>query len=149
MFKKQGVGHIVNIASAAGIVSLAEMGPYNVTKAGVISLSETLRMELSGTKIGVTVVCPTFFKTNLMDQFRCTDKKQIARAQGLFKFSLGTANSISRHIIRSIKRNRLYVVTQVDAKLYWKMKRYMPQSFFTLMGYVYKSGLLDKVLGVK
>lgn len=149
MFKKQGIGHIVNISSAAGIVSLAEMGPYNVTKAGVISLSETLRVELFGTKIGVTVVCPTFFKTNLLDQMRCTNEKQIARAQGFFKFSLGTANSVSRHIIRSIKRNRLYVVTQVDAKLSWKMKRYMPQSFYTLMGYVDKSGLLDKILGAK
>lgn len=149
MFKRQGFGHIVNIASSAGIVSLAEMGPYNVTKAAVISLSETLRMELFGTKIGVTVVCPTFFKTNLMDQARFTDEKQLARADGFFKFALGTSNSVSRHIIRSIKRNRLYVVTQIDAKLYWKMKRYMPQSFFTLMGFVFKSGLLDKVLGVK
>jgi len=149
MFKRQGSGHIVNTASAAGFVSLAEMGPYNVTKAGVISLSETLRMELAGTKIGVTVVCPTFFKSNLMDQARYTDEKQLARAQGFFKFSLGTANSVSRHIMRSIKRNRLYVVTQIDAKLYWKMKRYIPYIYFKLMGFVYSSGLLDKVLGVK
>ncbi len=149
MFKRQGSGHIVNTASAAGIVSLAEMGPYNVTKAGVISLSETLRMELAGKKIGVTVVCPTFFKTNLMDQARYTDEKQLARAQGFFKFALGTSNSVSRHIMRSIKKNRLYVVTQIDAKLYWKMKRYIPYIYFKLMGFVYSSGLLDKVLGVK
>jgi NAD(P)-dependent dehydrogenase (short-subunit alcohol dehydrogenase family) len=60
IFKKQGWGHIVNTASSAGICSLPEMSPYNVTKAGVISLSETLRGELKGSNIGVTVVCPTF-----------------------------------------------------------------------------------------
>ena len=149
MFKRQGSGHIVNIASAAGIVSLPEMGPYNVTKAGVISLSETLRLELAGTKIGVSVACPTFFKTNLMDQARYTDEKQLARAQAFFKFALGTSNSVSRHIMRSIKQNRLYVVTQIDAKLYWKMKRYVPYIYFKLIGFVFRSGLLDKVLGVK
>jgi len=55
---------------------------------------------------------------NLMDQFRYTDEKQLARAQGFFKFSLGAASSVRCHIIRPIKRNRLYVVTQIDAKLY-------------------------------
>jgi NAD(P)-dependent dehydrogenase (short-subunit alcohol dehydrogenase family) len=149
VFKKQGCGHIVNTASAAGFCALAEMGPYNVTKAGVISLSETLRMELAYQNIGVTVVCPTFFKTNLMDQFRCTDKKQVERANGFFRLSLGSAEGVSRHIIRSIKRNRLYVVTQPDAKLYWAMKRHTPNFYFKMFSFVYGRGILDKVLGVK
>jgi NAD(P)-dependent dehydrogenase (short-subunit alcohol dehydrogenase family) len=70
---KQGGGHIVNVASNAGIASLPEMSCYNVTKAGVISLSETLRAELKPKNIGVSVVAPTFFKTNLMDQFTSPD----------------------------------------------------------------------------
>ena len=65
-FKAQGHGHVINVASAAGLLSAPEMGPYNVTKAGVVALSETLAAELSGTGVGVTVLCPTFFRTNIL-----------------------------------------------------------------------------------
>lgn len=53
--KTQGGGHIINVASSAGLFSLMEMGPYNVSKAAVISLSETLRQELAASNIGMTV----------------------------------------------------------------------------------------------
>jgi short-subunit dehydrogenase len=51
IFKKQGWGHIVNTASAAGFLSMPEWAPYSATKAVVISLSETLRAELKGSNI--------------------------------------------------------------------------------------------------
>jgi NAD(P)-dependent dehydrogenase (short-subunit alcohol dehydrogenase family) len=149
LFKKQGVGHIVNTASAAGFCALAEMGPYNATKAGVISVSETVRMELKYHNIGVTVVCPTFFKTNLMDQMRVTDKKQLERANAFFKLSLGTAEGVSRKIIRSISKNRLYVIPQPDAKMYWFLKRHTPNFYSKMMTFLFGRGILDKVLGIK
>jgi len=149
IFKQQGGGHIVNIASSAGICSLAEMGPYNVTKAGVISLSETLRVELTGENIGVSVVCPTFFKTNLMDQARYTDKHQLDMANAFFEKALCSAGDVSRDIIRSIAGNRLYVITQIDARFYWWVKRLMPRTFYAIMGWVYRRRFLDKVLGIE
>jgi len=149
IFKSQGAGHIVNIASSAGIASLSEMAPYNVTKAGVISLSETLKMELYGENIGVSVVCPTYFKTNLMEKVRCTDQTQLNRAEALFEKSKTTAEDISRHIIRSIEKNRLYVLTQKDARFVWKMKRYFPERFFRWMGFLSSRGYMDKFLGIQ
>jgi short-subunit dehydrogenase len=149
IFKKQGWGHIVNTASSAGIVSLPEMAPYNVTKAGVISLSETLRGELRGSNIGVTVVCPTFFKTNLMDQIRVTDEHQVKMANAFFdRFSFGTVESITRATLRAIAKNRLYVLPQPDSKLYWFMKRMTPHTFFNVNGFLYARGILDKILGI-
>ena len=47
MFKEPGVGHIVNIASLAGLVHPAGMGSYNAVKAGVVALSETTSHELA------------------------------------------------------------------------------------------------------
>ena len=41
------------------------MAPYNVSKAGVVSLSETLAAEFSGTDVAVTVLCPTFVRTGI------------------------------------------------------------------------------------
>ena len=46
------------------------MAAYNVSKAGVLSLSETLAAELSGSGVKVTVLCPTFVKTNIVDSGR-------------------------------------------------------------------------------
>jgi NAD(P)-dependent dehydrogenase (short-subunit alcohol dehydrogenase family) len=149
IFKKQGWGHIVNVASSAGIVSLPEMAPYNVTKAGVISLSETLRGELKGSNIGVTVVCPTFFKTNLMDQARCTDERQLKMADAFFcKFSFGTVESVCRTTLKAIKKNRLYVLPQPDSKLFWFLKRMTPNTYYNINAFLYSRGILDKILGI-
>jgi short-subunit dehydrogenase len=125
------------------------MAPYNVTKAGVISLSETLRSELRGSNIGVTVVCPTFFKTNLMDQARVTDERQRIMANAFFnRFSFGTVESVTRATLRAIDKNRLYVVPQPDAKLCWIMKRLVPHTFFNVNGFIYARGMLDRILGI-
>jgi NAD(P)-dependent dehydrogenase (short-subunit alcohol dehydrogenase family) len=149
IFKKQGWGHIVNTASSAGIVSLPEMSPYNVTKAGVISLSETLRGELKGSNIGVTVVCPTFFKTNLMDQARSTDERQLKMGEAFFnKFSFGTVDSVSRATLKAIKKNKLYVLPQPDSKLFWFMKRMTPNTYYNVNAFLYSRGILDKILGI-
>ena len=50
------------------------MAAYNVSKAGVLSLSETLAAELSGTAVRVTVLCPTFVKTNILESGRITEE---------------------------------------------------------------------------
>ena len=148
-FKKQGWGHIVNVASSAGICSLPEMSPYNVTKAGVISLSETLRGEVCGSNIGVTVVCPTFFKTNLMDQVRVTDEHQRKMADAFFdKFAFGTVESISRATLKAIKKNKLYVLPQPDSKLFWFLKRMTPNTYYNVNAFLYSRGILDKILGI-
>lgn len=62
-------GHIVNTASIAGMVS-GGGNAYNVTKFGVVALSEGLRVELAPRGIGVSVLCPGFIRTNIIDSAR-------------------------------------------------------------------------------
>jgi NAD(P)-dependent dehydrogenase (short-subunit alcohol dehydrogenase family) len=62
-------GHIVSTASIAGLLSLGS-SQYNVTKYGVIGLSEGLRVALAPRGIGVSVLCPGFIRTNIMDSRR-------------------------------------------------------------------------------
>ena len=62
-------GHIVSTASVAGLVSYSS-APYNVSKYGVVALSEGLRPELAPRGIGVSVLCPGFVRTNIMDSLR-------------------------------------------------------------------------------
>ncbi|WP_142810606.1 SDR family NAD(P)-dependent oxidoreductase [Tepidiphilus olei] len=68
----QGEGHVINTASAAGWMSPPGSGIYNATKAAVVSLSETLALDLkdAGASIGVTVLCPAFFPTAIVDAAR-------------------------------------------------------------------------------
>ncbi|MDA8140000.1 MAG: SDR family oxidoreductase [Desulfobacteraceae bacterium] len=148
LLEAQGGGHIVNVASNAGIASLPEMACYNVTKAGVISLSETLRAELTPKKIGVSVVAPTFFKTNLMDQFTSPDPRQRQMANAFFNKSSVTSEDVARHVIRAVKKNQLYVITQWDGKLAWFCKRLTPEIYFKVLGWIYKKGLGDRYLGM-
>jgi NAD(P)-dependent dehydrogenase (short-subunit alcohol dehydrogenase family) len=67
MFKQQRSGHIVNIASLAGLVHPAGMGSYNAVKAGVVAFSETCAHELAEWDIRCSVVCPSYFRTNLIE----------------------------------------------------------------------------------
>ncbi len=69
----QGVeGHIVNTASMAGMISGPGMAAYNVSKFGVVTLSETLHHELTmiGSPVRVSVLCPGFVNTRIFDAER-------------------------------------------------------------------------------
>ena len=60
-------GHVVNIASMAGLVDPPLTGPYNVAKHAVVSLSETLYQDLSlvGDRVGCSVLCPSWVGTGI------------------------------------------------------------------------------------
>jgi NAD(P)-dependent dehydrogenase (short-subunit alcohol dehydrogenase family) len=133
ILRSQGHGHILNVASAAGLFSPPFMGAYNVAKAGVIALSETLSAELSGTKVGVTVVCPTFFKTNIVNSGRIADPKLRERAKG-FVDGGKTAEAIARAALASVERNELYALPMADARWFWRLKRTAPASFNAIAG---------------
>jgi NAD(P)-dependent dehydrogenase (short-subunit alcohol dehydrogenase family) len=143
--KAQGGGHIINVASSAGLFSLMEMGPYNVSKAAVISLSETLRQELAAHKIGVTVACPMFFNTHLLDNMRYQDKFQSEFAHSAFEHGRLSAEEVAERTIRAFEKNKLYVIPQFTGKYYWVMKRLSPSFFYGLISYAVKKGYGEKL----
>ena len=137
MLKRQGSGHIINTASSAGTLAAPEMAAYNVAKAGVVSLSETLKPELSGDNIGVTVICPTVFVTSLTDNLAAgTKMEQKLRKQ--LQASKVSAQDIVDDVISAIERNRLYVMTQADARWGWRLKRFFPELFTNFVSYCYR-----------
>ena len=72
MLKQEAPGHIVNTASAAGLLSTPGMSAYNVSKHGVVTLSETLYGELAAAQanVGVSVLCPAWVPTGIKDSAR-------------------------------------------------------------------------------
>ena len=70
LIREAGEGHIVSTASTAGLQSAAGIAPYNVAKFGVVALSETLALELAGSPIGVSVLCPGAVDTRIVEADR-------------------------------------------------------------------------------
>jgi len=126
--RRQGHGHVLNVASAAGLLCAPGMGAYNVAKAGVVALSETLAAELRGTRIGVTVLCPTFFRSSIAKSGRFAHPGARAQAQRLVEGGK-TAESIARAAIVSVDRTQLYAVPMADARWLWRLKRFSPRLF--------------------
>ncbi|MCG8584205.1 MAG: SDR family NAD(P)-dependent oxidoreductase [Pirellulales bacterium] len=121
--------HIINTASFAAFVSAPSMGAYGVAKAGVVSLSETLYGELRQHNVGVTVVCPSFFETRLLDRGKFREDSVKQMAADLSKYTRLTAETVADAAIRGMQRKKLYVVLRRRARWYWRAKRMLPAWF--------------------
>jgi NAD(P)-dependent dehydrogenase (short-subunit alcohol dehydrogenase family) len=139
--KAQGGGHILNVASAAGLTSMMEMGPYNTTKAAIISLSETLRSELAPCKIGVTVACPMPFRTNLFDDMRTEDEFISEWSYATFEYARMTAEEVARATVRAVERRKLYVIPQLSGRVLWITKRMSPSLFHGFQAFLNRTGV--------
>lgn len=128
LLRKAGYGGMINTASAAGIASAPGMAPYSLSKAGVISVSETLAAELHRTDIAVTVLCPTFVPTNIFSG-EFIDAVSAAQASRLAEKSKIGSDDIARLTLDANDRGRLYVLPQTHAKMVWRFKRLLPAVF--------------------
>jgi short-subunit dehydrogenase len=97
-----------------------------VSKAGVISLSETLFAELRAAGVGVTVLCPSFFSTGLLARGRFDTPQQRQAAENTMARSRLTADEVARAGLRAMERKQLYVVVPWRIRMYWRLKRLLP-----------------------
>ena len=122
--KEQRSGHIVNVASLAGLVHGPGMASYNATKAGVVALSETLRFELGPWGIDVTVVCPAFFRTNLHESFGGKDVAMQETGIRLITQAKADADEIAAVVLEGIDKRRPIVLTERLGKQAYYGKRF-------------------------
>ena len=134
-------GHIVNVSSVAGVLSVPAMGAYNVSKAGVVSLSETLYAELRATGVGVTVVLPGFFPTNLLDRGRFTAEMHRDVAQRFSQQAKFSAEEVVDRTLQAVRRGRLYVVVGKRASWLWRLKHVAPSFTLRVLGKSYRRQL--------
>ena len=130
MFKQQGSGHIVNVASFAGLAGLPFIVSYGVAKAGVVALSEALRAEMQPHGVGVTVVCPAFVRTRLLDTFRATKPGMMATVSRWMDTSGITAEDIAQDIQTAVKNKTFLLLTHASTRKAWKLKRWFPEKYF-------------------
>jgi len=133
--KRRGSGHVLNVASIAAFACAAQMGPYNVTKAAVVALSETLAGELAGTGVGVSVLCPFFFATNIAKSARSSSTEVSPDSiEKIMKKSPVQASEVAKRALRACEKGQLYVLPHREAKGIAALKRLMPETFLTKIG---------------
>jgi NADP-dependent 3-hydroxy acid dehydrogenase YdfG len=123
--KKQKSGHILNTASAAAIGCAPTMGAYNMTKAAVVAISETLYGELMSFNIKVSCIQPTYFKTNVIQYAR--GGALVKKATQMFIDRSGLeAVDVAKEILIRAGKNELYIILPKAAQKMWLMKRIAP-----------------------
>lgn len=128
--RAQRSGHVLNVASAAGLISMPSMAPYNVTKAAVVALSETLYADVAGDGVGVSVLCPSFFPTNLTRSPRTSvDDKLHRAAMRLVERGGWTAADVAQAALAGVQAGALHITPQLDLRWAWRLKRLAPTAF--------------------
>ncbi|ELW81182.1 TPA: SDR family NAD(P)-dependent oxidoreductase [Acinetobacter nosocomialis] len=136
--KKLGYGAIINVASAASYTAAPEMSVYNVTKAGVLALSETLSAELRKFNIKVNVLCPTLVPTNIIKNGRIPGRYSKLADHALTNYAMTTSDAVAALTLNRLDRGQLYTTPQIDAKLFWLMKRTSPTLYAKFLGLSYQ-----------
>lgn len=130
MFQQQRRGHVLSTASFAGLAGAPNIASYGVAKAAVVALSEALRAEMEPFGVRVSVICPSFFKTNLMDSARCADKRMSAAATRLMERARESADDIADYVFRAQQRGQFLIIPTAPERLHWRLKRWFPEFYF-------------------
>ena len=130
LLRAQGGGRIVNIASMAGLLHMPHAAAYNATKAAVVALSETLQLELAPERIGVTVVCPAFFRTGLAQHMRASNPRLEKMTRRLVERAAIGPEEIAQRIFTGVARGATHILTHPGARRLWWLKCYLPYSWY-------------------
>ncbi|MDI3289696.1 SDR family NAD(P)-dependent oxidoreductase [Polyangium sp. 15x6] len=122
-------GHVVNIASAAGIAGSRLLVAYSTTKFAVVGFSESLRADLRRHRIGVTAICPGFIRTNINEMSRrrgrWAEPAAVERSRRLMERG-ASPDLVAEKIMDAVERNQGLVPVTKEAHLIYALKRSSP-----------------------
>ena len=133
-----GKGQILSTASFAGLAGAPGIMSYGVAKAGVVALSEQLRAEVYDKGILVGVICPSFFRTNLIDTAVGSDKTR-KMALKLMDTSPDTVDSVADKVYAAAERGKFLILPTKREPMLWRIKRWFPNIYFKILSKVAKS----------
>ena len=109
------------------------MSNYNVAKAGVVALSESLLIELRDEQVGVHVVCPSFFQTNLLDSFRGPTPAMKQQVGKLLESSPISAADIAEYVYAEVAKGSFMILPHEQGRMAWALKQKNPQLLYDEM----------------
>jgi NAD(P)-dependent dehydrogenase (short-subunit alcohol dehydrogenase family) len=123
---EQDAAHVVNTASLAGVIA-GVLGPYSVSKHGVVALSESLWFQLRerGARVGVSVLCPGWVRTRIVESERNRPASagplpEPARDAGAAEAGRRLVESgmdpsvVADHVVEAVRSDRFYVLTHPE-----------------------------------
>jgi len=129
--KKQRGGTIINVASMAGIANMPNMSMYNVTKAAVISHAESIYVELAPFGVHVSVVLPTFFKSNIMQHNRGPEHATAIGKKKADSIAIGP-EIVANKILEQSGAGKFYIFHPFQAVWVNLLKRFLPNLFLKI-----------------
>jgi NAD(P)-dependent dehydrogenase (short-subunit alcohol dehydrogenase family) len=127
-----GRGQVLSTASFAGLAGAPGMMSYGVAKAAVVAMSEQLRAEMHGSGVSVGVICPAFFRTNLLETAIASDKIK-AKVVKLMDNSPDTLDSVADKVFAAAERGEFMIIPTKREPFRWWMKRYLPGMYFRMV----------------
>jgi short-subunit dehydrogenase len=127
----RGSGHVVIVASLAGLIGAPGMVAYSTTKFALVGFAESLRLELFGSGVGVTTVCPGHVRTNLHRATRYDNpgfRRFLDEAPSYYGM---TAERVATRLVDAVIHRQPLVVLGPE-KLGWWLKRLAPEVAFTV-----------------
>ena len=122
-----GRGRLVNVASIAGLVAFPSMAAYSASKAGVVALSNAIAAECPRRELGVTVVCPGFFRSGLLETWHFASAPAEREARRRMAATRWTSDRLARRVLRAAARRRRFVVVGLQARWLWRLARLAPR----------------------
>jgi NAD(P)-dependent dehydrogenase (short-subunit alcohol dehydrogenase family) len=129
---------VVNVASISGLLGIPSMAAYSASKAGVIALSESIAAESPAGRPGVTIVCPGFFRSGLLDTWHFSADREAREARRRMDATPLDSAALADRIRRAIDRDERYVVEGFQARCLWRLKRLAPRTTTALLRRVYR-----------
>lgn len=128
---ERGSGHIVNISSVSGLVPLPYHIPYTATKYALTGFSEVLQVEVARHGIGVTLVCPSAIKTNIIEHTRLPAEKTPGQEKFLETFvklfeSGLQPETVAKKVLRAIEKNQFLCLAGKEAYALYYAHRLAP-----------------------
>lgn len=127
-----GKGQILSTASFAGLAGAPGIMTYGVAKAAVVALSEQLRAEVFDKGILVGVICPSFFRTNLIDTAVGSDRTK-KMALRLMDTSPDTVDSVADNVFAAAERGQFLIIPTKREPMRWRFKRWFPNQYFKML----------------
>ena len=95
----------------------------------MVALSEQLRVDLAGSGVGVTVVCPAYVQTRLLETFRSVDKRHQSMVERWMARSQITAAQVAEQICGAVAEERFLVLTHPETRWMWRYRRWFPERY--------------------
>ncbi len=130
VMRAQGSGHILNTASLAGLIPAPAMLPYTTTKHAVVGLSTALRAEAASLGVRVSVLCPGFVDTPLLDDIyeapASFGGSSVRSRVRLLQPRFLTAELTAKRAVDGLAANKAVIPVGAMAHLTWRALRYAP-----------------------